>query len=296
MDGIITEAESAVKGRYVPSGYFAYIQAAINRELDSGGYFDFMITPVFDGLAGRAYAKVYQSIRANVITSRNLKAAINEAVENEEITVAHGESITSLTEQLKTVAKKIQNEAKSVKVENPVVGSVVVDEGNSHVGYSYKFRKALGIDGFQGEVPSAQQILNDRLPGRAPLLRGAMNGEASCGEIHALHKHHQANGLNAVPSKTMSVMYDPITTAVKAIKRCQSCTTVGKYINMGEVITDSINGTLILTEDAALKPGLDLLAIKAYASQKSTIMSITERHNDLHYTIALKNDYLVLTA
>ena len=66
-----------MKGQYVFHGYFYFLQQARKSHLDAGSAFDFAMMPVFDGLVGGAYAKVYETMRANVIVSDgSLKVAV----------------------------------------------------------------------------------------------------------------------------------------------------------------------------------------------------------------------------
>jgi len=60
MDGITTGVESAIKGKYTPSGQieaWTRVAQAKNSEERIGGIVNGVITPVFDGLLGRAAGK-----------------------------------------------------------------------------------------------------------------------------------------------------------------------------------------------------------------------------------------------
>lgn len=87
---------------------------------------------------------------------------------------------------------------------------------------------------------------------------GAKQGQAQCAEVHALHKHHNANGLASIPTRTITVTYDG--KVVKAIARCDNCKKVGNYVKMGDVPTDALKGINVPLENASLSAALDLLA------------------------------------
>jgi len=264
LDGVITGVESAVEREYRPYGHVQNFTRAINGELDAGSYFDWAMTPVFDGIGGRAYSKLYNSIRAKIAdrgANSSFRDAIKKAVADGEITLKEGESVTSLADQLKTQAKDLKTAVDNSNLSPGTrsVGTVVIDvEGNQHVGFSFKLREAAQIDAFDGQVPTAQQILENRLPGRAPSLRGAATGQPQCAEIHALHQHHRANGLASNPTRTISIAYDGQTTT--AVARCGNCMKVGRYVNMGDVLTDHLNGTQIPLDNASIRASLGLMA------------------------------------
>ena len=75
-DGLFTAAESSLNGRPVSHGYFYFVQQARKGHLDAGSAFDFLMMPVFDGLVGGAYAKVYKTMQANIVVSEGSLNAV----------------------------------------------------------------------------------------------------------------------------------------------------------------------------------------------------------------------------
>ena len=259
-DGVFTGVDSAVSGSYSPHGHFQMIDQAVNGKMDAGTAFDWVMMPVFDGLAGRAWSKTFETIRARIKANNSLRAAIKEAIDSGQITLQEGETVTSLVEQLKAAAAELQKATGNAKgpLGQKSVATMVIDmEGNKHVGYSFRLRQALNVDAFEGEVPSTRLILDNRLPGRSFSIRGENMGQPACAENHALHQHHKANGLNANPARTITVVADG--NGIKAQARCGNCAKVGRYVNMGEVPTDVLNGTTIPTEIQTFDAAVDLL-------------------------------------
>ena len=233
---------------------------AVKGKMDAGTAFDWFMMPVFDGIAGRAYSRTFEAIRARIAANKSLRAAVQEAVDSGQITLQQGETVASLVEQLKAAAAELQKATENAQgpLGRRTVATMVIDvEGNKHVGYNFKLRQALNIDAFEGEVPSTRQILDNRLPGRSFPLRGEGLGEAACAENHALHSHHRTNGLTANPARTITVASDGVN--IQAHARCGNCAKVGRYVNMGEVPTDVLNGTNIPTDVRTLQTAMDLL-------------------------------------
>ena len=246
-DGIFTGVDSAVHGEFRPHGHVQMGHNAVTGKMDAGSAFDWAMMPVFDGLAGRGGYSALRTIRANLAT-RSLRAAVTEAVASGEITLAEGESITSLVDNLKAAAaeaqKAVKSAGKNANVENTVTSVVIDVGGTKHTGYSYSLRTANNIlDAFEGDVPSVLQKLNKRFRGGRRQVRGEAKGEPQCAEWHALHKHHATNGVEVNPARTISVIYDGRN--IKAIARCDNCAKISQWVDLGTVPTDALDGTVI---------------------------------------------------
>lgn len=60
VDGITTEVESAVEGKYMPNGVVKSVDRIVNNEADSGEIFDLGFGLAMDGVTGHAVGKVFK--------------------------------------------------------------------------------------------------------------------------------------------------------------------------------------------------------------------------------------------
>ncbi len=256
-DRVISTTGTIVHDEPRPYGHMQSPGRLVDGEIDAGEGFDWALTPVFDGPAGRSYAKTHKNFKEN----RQYKRQIECAVEQGKITLENGQTASQLARQIQKAAKKLKIAVKntdSSKLGNNVVGTMIIDvEGNSYIGYSFSLREGLKIEAFEGGTASVQQILREKFPGREPKIRGLKAGQPQCAEPHALHKFKKTNCMNATPKMTISIVYNGKSYA--AAQRCQNCKRIGKWIQMGDVVTDAIGGTNVFFTDIALQTAVDLL-------------------------------------
>lgn len=262
MDEVISVADSAIHGEKRFYGHVNSLDRALNGKMTAGEAFDWAVTPVFDGLSGYSYGKAYNNFTTNRGQYNQLKKSIQQAIKDGKLELKEGQTAGNLARQIQAAARELKKAVKKAGGKDVSVtkttGSMVIDvEGNAHTGYSYRLRNALNIDGFDGGPSSTQQLLAEKFPNAAPKVRGAAAGQPQCAEIHAMHQFHQANGLTAKPSMTITVQFDG--TNFQAIPRCGNCHKIGNHIPMGNVVTDAIGGVNIPVENILNKACLDSL-------------------------------------
>ena len=259
MDGIISGTDSAIHGEKRLYGHINSLDRAIDGKLTVGEGFDWLLTPVFDGLTGYGYGRVYRNFKANRAEYNQLKKTIRQAIEEGKLEL-NGQTVGDLATQIQQAARKLKkavNEAGPQKV-TKTTGTMIIDvDGNVHTGYSFRLREALNINAFEDGPSSTQQILNEQYGGGAPRIRGATAGQPPCAEHHALHQFHRVNGNHAVPKTTITIQYNG--NNFQAIPRCDNCMKVGKSIPMGNIVTDALGDANIPMENITNKACLDAL-------------------------------------
>ena len=260
MDAIISGADSAVHDEKRLYGHLYALDRAIAGKMKPGEAFDWFFTYVFDGVAGYAYGRAYNNFTTNRAQYNQLKKSINQAIKDGKLELKDGQTAGNLARQIQQAARELKqavNEAGPQKI-TKVAGTMIIDvEGNAHTGYSFRLREALNIEPFEGGPSSTQQILNEQFSGRAPKIRGTGAGEPQCAEHHALNNFHELHGTHSVPQMMITIRYEG--GKIYAVPRCGNCMKIGKWVPMGDVVTDAIGGTQVPVENILSKACLDTL-------------------------------------
>ncbi|PAA68885.1 hypothetical protein BOX15_Mlig033190g1 [Macrostomum lignano] len=263
MDGIISAVDSALHDEKRLYGHFHAVDQLRNNKMSAGEGFDWVVTFVFDGVAGYRGAKAVENFTAKRAAYAQMKSEIVEAVRQGKLELAGAESVDVIVREIQHVALQMKEAVKSGPegLKGTKCAMVIDVEGTAYTGYSFRLRKAQRLDPFQGEEATTQRMLNEKFPNGAPKVRGSAGGEPSCAEQHALHEFHKARGNpRAAPCRMITIEYDG--QQFRAVARCGNCKKVGQHIPMGDVVTDEINGAPVPLDDATKKAFFDALLVQ----------------------------------
>ncbi|CAF1599335.1 unnamed protein product [Didymodactylos carnosus] len=122
--------------------------------MEAGEGFDWALTPVFDGLAGRSYAKTYKNLKDNRAQYQQYKSEI----ERSKITLKNGQTASQLAQNIQKAANELKKAVKNADSSNlgkNIVGIMNLDvKPHSNAGYLFSLLEELKIEAFDSSTAS----------------------------------------------------------------------------------------------------------------------------------------------
>jgi hypothetical protein len=225
-------------------GHFQSLTKLFNWNMNADEGIYWTLTLVFDGLAGRSYAKIYENFKNNNAQYHQYKSEIENAVEQGIITLKDGQTASQLAVKLQKAASELKNAVKNddfSKLGEKIVDTINIDDERYSIAkYLFHLREELKIEVFsENDYPGPGELI---LRFIFPL--GKMKKIGSF-ETKNLHGASGANSICNVYQINSLIATSETPTFYAAVQKCQPCGETVKMILMQDVVTDTAFQTTV---------------------------------------------------